>query len=307
MALLFPASGAPNINTGTDDASRFQVPFYTGGGRHNQVGATTATFTVAAVNGTQTVAFDARDTIRMQVNSQVQIADGTHTINGTVLSVNGGTLTAVVQTNTIVAGAAGNTMGSAATITPITTGTFVVAAVGANQTVPMGSVAACNLFPIGDTVTITAAADTVTGTVAGISGSSLVVTTTSIGAGSAGDTAATAATVTSTSGDRICFAILQPYIEIEDLSLIMDTANSNMQVKAGYFGTDGTQTSHLADLIATGTAFATVTRLRANAGVKPPTTDNLLNSYLAVTIQNADLSAATTIYAVPSTRYKGNP
>lgn len=307
MALLFPASGAPNLNVSTEDAARFQVPFYTGGGRHNQVGVTTATFVIAAVNGTQSVAFDARDTIRMQVNSQVQIADGTRTINGTVLSVNGGTLLAVVQTNTIVAGSAGNTMSTAATITPITTGTFVVAAVAANQTVPMGSVAACNLFPIGDTVTITASADTVVGTVAGINGSGLVVTTTTISSGSAGDTAATAATVTSTSGDRICFAIVMPYVEIGDLSLIMDATAASMQVKAGYFATDGTETSHLADLIVTATAFATATRLRANAGVKPPTTDSLLNSYLAVTIQNADLPAANNIYAVPVTRYKGNP
>jgi hypothetical protein len=307
MSLILAPTASQILRTSPIGDSILEAFFISGVlPQNNQVITTTATFTVAAVNASQSVAIS--NFSKVSVGETIQIGDGTHTINGTVTSVvagSSGTGTIAVTTNTIVAGAAGNTMGSAATITPITNGTFVAAAVGATQVVPFGTAAEAALFVVGDAVTVTDGTTSITGTVTLQSGKNLTLQTTVINSGSAGNTVATAALATSTSGDKIALCTLPPGVTLLDEQIISSAANTSMTVSSGFFSIDNTETTHGADLIAAGTALATATRIRANAAVSPPTTD--LNSYLTVTIGGAVMSFATRLDVILASRYKGLP
>jgi hypothetical protein len=78
---------------------------------------TTGTFTIAAVGASQTVAVTATTNMSAVAGSQsaLQITDGTHTILGHVTGIASLNLTFV--TDFIIAGTAGNTMGTAAIVT----------------------------------------------------------------------------------------------------------------------------------------------------------------------------------------------
>jgi hypothetical protein len=78
---------------------------------------TTGTFVIAAVGASQTVAVTATTNMSSTagLQSNLQITDGTHTILGHVTGISSLNLTFV--TDTVIAGSAGNTMGTAAIVT----------------------------------------------------------------------------------------------------------------------------------------------------------------------------------------------
>lgn len=303
MALL-KASGADTyLEIGTANEAKIQGFNYTGGARNNQLGATTASFVVAAIGSTQQFTVDARDVIRTGVGATLQIADGSHTIIALVISQTGTTV--VAQTVAITAGSAGNTMASAAVVTPVTNGTFVVAAVGSTQVVPMGSAAQAAIFLVGDIMTITGSADTLIGLVTAQGGKNVTVQTTTLSVGSAGDTMSTNATITLASGDRIAYSKVPANVILFEETLICDSVNSGMTVSSGFFSLDGTETNNLACLIAAATALATATRIRDNTAVQPQKTDK--DSYFCVTIGGGAMSATTNLTPVLKSKFPGNP
>lgn len=302
MALLRAATSedlAPVNVFGHTTEKAFQ---FTGQIADNNAASTTAgTFVVPAVGSTTTVAVT--DPLRTPVGADLKIDDSTHTIIALVTALSG--TTATVQTVSISAGSAGNTMASGAIVSPATNATFTVAAVGSTQSVQMGSAAHAALFPVGDTITITGSADTIIGLVTAVSGRNLTVQTTTLSVGSAGDTMSTNAIITGTSGDRILFGTIPAYCTLDDLQVIMSATNASVTVSAGFFATDGTEYSHVADLIAASTALATATRIRANAAVAPPLTDK--PSYLCLVVGGATITAATVLTAIVRYTFQGNP
>lgn len=305
MALLFASTVQQLFPTGTDDAVREATYKYTGGANKSQQLATSGTFTVAAVGANQTVTLSAAffGTI-LGAGNLIDILDGgSHEIIGQVISTSG--LTAVVQTVKIVQGAAGNTMATAAVVSQVTSATFVAAAVGSNNTVPMTSAAQAALFIPGDAMTVSDGTTTIVGAVVSQSGANLIVSTTSFSAGSAGSTVAIYATVVSTSGDKIAFVQLAPYQTIQGGTLILDTNTSSLTVGLGYVAQDGTESSHEFDIIASATALATAGRVSTNTAIPAPTTDK--PSFLVATITGANLLAATALYAQMRGSYNSTP
>lgn len=305
MALVYGPGVSQLFLTGTDDAVREAAYKYTGGANADQQLVTSGTFTVAAVGANQNVTMSsAFFGSLLSVGSLVDILDGgSHEIIGSVVSVSG--LVAVIQTVKIVQGAAGNTMATAAAVKNVTSASFVAAAVAANNTVPMTSATQAALFIPGDVVTISDGTTTIVGAVVSQSGASLIVSTTSFSAGSAGSTVAQYATIISTSGDKIAFVQLAQYQTLDGGTLIVDTSVGSMAFGLGYVAQDGTEASHLFDLIASATALATAGRISTNTAIPPPTTDK--NSFLVATITGADLPAAANLYAQLRGNYNSTP
>ncbi len=303
MSVIKASTSEQALPVGNDDALREFEYKYTGGANNSQSGVTNGTFVVAAVGASQVVPTAVLNPNLAPVNARVQISDGTHTIIGTVTAV--GTTSVTAQAVAITAGAAGNTMASAATIIQATSATFVVAAVNASQVIPLGSVAQAALFGVGDVVGVTDGTNTITVQVTAVNGANLTATTTAIGAGSAGNTMAVNALVTSTSGDLIQFAKVPAYTTLVGCIVVSDSANTGMTVSVGYQPVDGSSVTHNADLVAAATALATATRIRDNSAVAPQTPT--VDSYLTMRITGGPLSKTTNLTLIPLFRYNSTP
>ncbi len=305
MALLFGPGVSQLFPTGTDDAVREWFYGYTGGANKSQQLATNGTFTVAAVGANQTVTMSAAffGTILAPGNLVDILDGGSHEIIGQVISTSG--LTAVIQTLVIKQGAAGNTMATAAVVSQVTNASFVAAAVGSTQTVPMVNAVQAALFLPGDAVTVSDGTTTIVGTVASISGAGIVLTTGSFSAGTAGSTVAANATVVSTSGDKIAFVQLPPYLTLDGGTLIADTSVGSLALGLGWVNQNGAGSSHLFDLIASATALTSAGRISTNTAIPPPTTN--APSYLVATVTGANLPAAANLYAQLRANYNSTP
>lgn len=101
-------SGGGSGTSFLNGLGQFAIP--TGGGGINTT--TTGTFTIAAVNSTQTV--PVTDATGIVVGTQLQIGDGSHIINGHVTVV--ASLNLTVKTDSIALGTSGNTMASGAAV-----------------------------------------------------------------------------------------------------------------------------------------------------------------------------------------------
>lgn len=305
MALLYSPGASQLFLTGTDDAVREATYKYTGGANANQQLTTSGTFTVAAVGANQNVTMSAAFFGNILApGNLVDILDGgSHEIIGSVVSVSG--LVAVIQTIKIVQGAAGNTMATAASVKQVASASFVAAAVGSNQVIPFTSASQANLFVPGDVITVSDGTTTIVGAVVSSSGSSLTVSTTSFSAGTAGSTVAQYATFISTSGDKIAFVQLAQYQTLQGGSLILDSTATSMTVGLGYIAQDGSESSHLFDVIASATSLAAAGRVSTNTGIPAPTTDKL--SFAVATITGGNLPAASNLYAQIRGSYNSTP
>lgn len=272
---------------------------YTGGANATQSTTTSAGFTVIAV--ASSVVVPVTTISKVKVGGTYKVSETSHVQTLQVTSISGSNATGTA----LVATVAGQTMASAAVVANVTAATFLLVAVGSSFSVPMGSTAQALQFNVGDSIGVTDATSTIVATVTAQSGANLVCTMVTLTAGSAGDTMAIYATVTSSSGDKILFVTIPPFCRVDTMEAIIDTSVGSLTISGGIVGTDGTEYSHLADLIKASTTFATLGRVATNSAVAPFTTDK--NSYLAVTITGADVAAAVVITVMVGYQYLGTP
>lgn len=95
-------------------------------------------------------------------------------------------------------------------------------------------------------------------------------------------------------GDVINMGVFPEGTHVDELALSSDTANAGMTVSVGWAYVDGSA-SAAAEFIATGTALATASLIRANTtGARTVLAGD---AYLTITIAGAAMAAGTTLRA----------
>jgi hypothetical protein len=273
---------------------------YTGPANASQQLATNATFVMAAVGSNQNVSFAAAPNGNLlAAGNLVQITDGGgHTLIGQVVS-GGNTATVVVKTLAITAGSSGNTMGSAATVSQVSSAAYTLAAVGSLVAIPFATAAQAGLFAPGDSISASDGTNTYTASVVSVAGNTVNATVTAISAGTAGNTVAQYATATSSSGDHIVFGTdVLNYLPGGAIPLrsqvIVPGSTASLAGSVGYAAVDG-------DVVTSGatnytyfnsaTAMATAGRYNENSTNQPLALPK--KAYPALTFTGANAPSAT--------------